>query len=986
MKKGFERCITIAIIVFFLFSVMLPQAALAASKVKISNKEATILVSKSIQLSISGTKSTVKWSSSNSKVAKVNSKGKVTGIKPGKAVITAKVKKKKYTCNITVKIGLNKTKLSMYVGKKKTIKLCGTTIKKVKTSNKAVAKISKKGVVTAVGKGKATLTVTGKNNKNYKCYVTVKKKPTTYYQVVFDSDGGSYVEPQKVASGKTVSEPGIPYKEGYSFYYWALDGIEYDFSTPVKGNITLTAVWILNAPDNLDDDVVDLGDLEYLSDKEEIDVSYGTDGGVEFIDGQFTDTPVFSESDAIDLLSNNVNFLGGFYADDSEVTVNSYDSESETENYYRFSPNVYGVPVIGSQVILSTDADEGTVTGLSSSYRKDIYDVDTDAAIGEEEAVEKALDEIMSKNEVVSYLQKCIEDAEDTTLDYDTVAEEFRKHTQAETRLVIYAADEKRPPRLVYEVNINGPVFETNELDTDLEALETEETIDEEIDTLNVPIIASTIYITADNDLPEVYLEIDYNEGWMDVSVVGSSISDADVDDRINVQVDEKRLRLVDTPRNIKIYKSNWFYTNFNELGIYKGDLVSTNDYKSFDVDGAAVYCMYNMEKVYDYYKTVLKRRSFDGKGKAIIITYDCAKNIIDTEYNNACWRPYPYSQFEIGNVGGLFKCLDVIGHEFTHAVINYVVGDGKNKTLTYSGESGALNEAYADIMGSLIEGKNGEGRWLGAEDSDRVRKNMSDPTAFNDPTHYSQFSTNYKDGGVHCNSAIFSFAAYKMMTDIRNSNVSYDTWAKIYYKSLFALPTDATFLQARRSVLSAANCFGFSKEQLQAICDAYDDVGIQEPDGIRIVLNWGAIPEDLDAHLVGPTSDGEDSFHVYYNNLKYWDDNLNANVAALDYDDTTAYGPEIIRIYKLLQGDYYYYIHDYTNRYSSNSQKMAASEAYVRVFNCKTKKVIYATNIDTSSEGTVWDVLKVTISGEGVKVTPINTYRYVEEPEYIFQ
>ena len=56
---------------------------------------------------------------------------------------------------------------------------------------------------------------------------------------------------------------------------------------------------------------------------------------------------------------------------------------------------------------------------------------------------------------------------------------------------------------------------------------------------------------------------------------------------------------------------------------------------------------------------------------------------------------------------------LDVVGHEFTHAVINYVVGpNGINDTLTYNGETGALNESYADIIGSIIEGKQDDNFW----------------------------------------------------------------------------------------------------------------------------------------------------------------------------------------------------------------------------------------------------------------------------------
>ena len=74
----------------------------AATKVKLNKTKATVEVGKSVTLKVKGTKAKVKWLTSNKKVAVVK-KGKVTGKKAGKAVITAKVGKKAYKCKVTVK-------------------------------------------------------------------------------------------------------------------------------------------------------------------------------------------------------------------------------------------------------------------------------------------------------------------------------------------------------------------------------------------------------------------------------------------------------------------------------------------------------------------------------------------------------------------------------------------------------------------------------------------------------------------------------------------------------------------------------------------------------------------------------------------------------------------------------------------------------------------------------------------------------------------
>lgn len=75
----------------------------AASKIKLNKTKKTITAGESFTLKLSGASaSKVTWKSSDTKIAKV-SNGKVTGIAPGKAKITAAYKSKKYTCTVTVK-------------------------------------------------------------------------------------------------------------------------------------------------------------------------------------------------------------------------------------------------------------------------------------------------------------------------------------------------------------------------------------------------------------------------------------------------------------------------------------------------------------------------------------------------------------------------------------------------------------------------------------------------------------------------------------------------------------------------------------------------------------------------------------------------------------------------------------------------------------------------------------------------------------------
>lgn len=78
--------------------------------------------------------------------------------------------------------------------------------------------------------------------------VSNNNKVTKYYTVNFDSNGGSTdFASQKVKENNTAFNPGNPYRNGYSFVGWYLNGTKYDFSTPVTRNITLVAEYLYDS-------------------------------------------------------------------------------------------------------------------------------------------------------------------------------------------------------------------------------------------------------------------------------------------------------------------------------------------------------------------------------------------------------------------------------------------------------------------------------------------------------------------------------------------------------------------------------------------------------------------------------------------------------------------------------------------------------------------------------------------------------------------
>lgn len=161
--------------------------------------------------------------------------------------------------------------------------------------------------------------------------------------------------------------------------------------------------------------------------------------------------------------------------------------------------------------------------------------------------------------------------------------------------------------------------------------------------------------------------------------------------------------------------------------------------------------------EIYDFYRS-LGRDSYDG--------------------NNArarYWINHPTSNTAAWSCGSMqfnpeTVVTDVVGHEYTHAVDNYTT------KLPYANESGALNEALADIMGTMSELFNADPGdpfdwYVGEELSFGAIRHLQSPPTYGHPDKMSNFvvlpnTRNGDWGGVHTNSGIMNKAAYLMAND----------------------------------------------------------------------------------------------------------------------------------------------------------------------------------------------------------------------------
>ncbi len=264
----------------------------------------------------------------------------------------------------------------------------------------------------------------------------------------------------------------------------------------------------------------------------------------------------------------------------------------------------------------------------------------------------------------------------------------------------------------------------------------------------------------------------------------------------------------------------------------------------------------------YDYYFKRFGRRGLDDRNIPIVgVIHPLARadqGLYDAQtratfINNAAYLGAGYIFYGDGDgraLDYLAGGLDIVGHELTHGVTDFT------SKLTYRDESGALNEAFSDIMGTAIEffyQPAGSGRqradWTIGEDVALVApgfiRSLANPQADpnRDPDHYSllrDVGTTVDNGGVHENSTVVSHAFYLAVMGGQN-RVSGLTVAgvglgniermeRIFYRAwAFLMGPDSRFTDARAATLQAAtDLYGATSNERAQVTAAWDAVGVR--------------------------------------------------------------------------------------------------------------------------------------------------------------
>jgi thermolysin len=315
-----------------------------------------------------------------------------------------------------------------------------------------------------------------------------------------------------------------------------------------------------------------------------------------------------------------------------------------------------------------------------------------------------------------------------------------------------------------------------------------------------------------------------------------------------------------------------------NGAALYTSDVAfdSDNDWNDAATVDAHVYLGWT----YDYWYKRFGRRGMDDRnGGVYAIVHPVSRteglwlngNDFGTFVTNAFWcggcgpigkgimvfgdgLPSGYYLRGSGQyVNYLAGALDVVAHELTHGLTD------ASSDLVYMGESGALNEAFSDVMGigarffyrpagsGSLQADYTVGRDVftpllaGAKAGIR---SLADPALFDQPDHYSKRGIGPLDeahdwGYVHDNATIGGHAFYLAVEGGRNrtsgqtvqgvGGANREQIEKVFYRAFaYYLPSNATFGTARAATIRAAqDLYGAGSPAERAITQAWSAVGV---------------------------------------------------------------------------------------------------------------------------------------------------------------
>ena len=168
--------------------------------------------------------------------------------------------------------------------------------------------------------------------------------------------------------------------------------------------------------------------------------------------------------------------------------------------------------------------------------------------------------------------------------------------------------------------------------------------------------------------------------------------------------------------------------------------------------------------------------------------------------------------------------------------------------------------------------------------------------------------------------------------------------------KVLIDPPADKTYALHFRKEGFIPATYNFEVEAGTIFYNRFSVSPVIEFGALRMVLDWGRNPADLDLHLIK-----EGDYHISYQNMHISKD----GTAKLDRDDLKGFGPETITVKNIdNNASYTCYIKNFSNKNSPNSKALSKSKARVQVYGNNQLLKSYTIRVD--KKGTTWMVFTI--------------------------
>ena len=244
----------------------------------------------------------------------------------------------------------------------------------------------------------------------------------------------------------------------------------------------------------------------------------------------------------------------------------------------------------------------------------------------------------------------------------------------------------------------------------------------------------------------------------------------------------------------------------------------------------------FGSQQTRNYYAAIHGREGYDNNGHE----YKAYLNPGFT--GNAFFRNSTEATSFGGNADGSnpFVTLDVVGHEHTHGMVHFT------SDLTYAGESGALNESFADCLGEAVEAYTlGTNDWILAGELDTIRSfinpnSKGQPDTYLGTNWYPQGSCTSSAGndfcGVHTNSGVQNYWFYLLSVGGGGTNDLGFPYC------VYGIGIAKARMIAYRCMINLTSGAGYGNARLVSIQAAKDLYGINSNEALQTINAWSAV------------------------------------------------------------------------------------------------------------------------------------------------